>query len=342
MTTTDKKYHSRLEGLEDKVLKIDQRITDANILIKETKIECKAEKAKLQSDIKSVGFELDNTKKKMDAGLEQLRSELMGKLEDQNEVILQQGLELDFWRRYLENDVDKIKVKTSENSNEIRQHSTQIEGIDSKVRANNIVVEGLPEPQQNKDETDKSLLLEVLRKTIPNFQDEWITTLIRLGQERRNKKRPRPLLARLNDQNTREQILKKGAEIDQNDQNDNARRRHSLVKACYKLLLKNEYACSMEGSTITYNKKQYGYDMLNLLPESCTPFMVKTRETTDKSGLCFFSEHTFCSNFCPAKIKDGKQVFTSVEHGNQYLKVKDARYTELAAELLAMTDPFIS
>lgn len=66
----------------------------------------------------------------------------------------------------------------------------------------------------------------------------------------------------------------------------------------------------------------------------------KTRETTDKTGLCFYSEHTFCSNFCPANIKYGKQVFTSVEHGFQYIKVKDAGYNDLAAKMLSMTDPY--
>lgn len=164
--------------------------------------------------------------------------------------------------------MDHLKVKMYENTNQIRQHSTQIKGIDSKVRANNKVVEGLPEPTK-KEENDKSLFLEMVRKPIPNFQESWITTLIRLGQVRKNKKKPKSLLVCLNDPNVREQILREGSDIKENsgnqylrinrDQNDNARRRHSLVKACYKLLLKNKYAASMKGLTITYYKKQYGY-----------------------------------------------------------------------------------
>lgn len=188
-------------------------------------------------------------------------------------------------------------------------------------------------------------------KAVNGYQDDWITKTIRLGQvKKKNSKKPRPLMVCLQDPGKRESILKKSTEIKEKsdnkflrvnrDQNENSKRRHSLVKACYNLLLKNKYPASMRGSVITFNKKQYDYDMLNMLPDSCTPFMVKTRETEDKQGLCFYSEHTFCSNFYPAKIKYKNNVFTSVEHGFQYLKVKDAGYLELANEMLGMTDPY--
>lgn len=124
------------------------------------------------------------------------------------------------------------------------------------------------------------------------------------------------------------------------DQNDNSRRKHQMVKACYKLMLDRKYACSMRGSIISFQGKQYDYDRLSLLPESCTPFYVKTRETTDKEGLCFSSEYVFCSNLAPAKLKYEGVVYHSVEHAFQCTKVKDAGYTELADEIRGIRNPY--
>lgn len=80
----------------------------------------------------------------------------------------------------------------------------------------------------------------------------------------------------------------------------------------------------MKGSTITYEKKQFDYDTHNLLPDPCRPYHVKTRETADGNGLCFSSEHVFCSNFAQSKLKYDSQLYTSVEQAFQISKVKAA------------------
>lgn len=96
----------------------------------------------------------------------------------------------------------------------------------------------------------------------------------------------------------------------------------------------------MKGPVIILNKKQYSYEMLNLLPAACTPEQVKSRRTEDGKGLCFFSEHVYCSNFASAKVRCKGKVYTSVEHAYQIAKVKDAGYSELATEMACMTDPY--
>lgn len=347
LSNIDQKYNARLELLETKVEGIDKKITKTNLDMESNEQSHASVHEKTKGRIHELEEELKQTRKYMDKRFETLRQDFQTTLEEQGEILLQQGLQHDFWKKHSEDEIDALKVKTYGNTNQIKQQGTMIEGIDSKVRASNIIVEGLPEPTK-KEENDKQSLMDVLRKAIPDFQENWITTIIRLGQIR--KKRPRLLLVCLSDPNKREFVLKKAQEMREKsenkflrinrDQNDNSKRRHSLIKSCYNLLLKNKYAALMKGSVITYNKKQYDYDMLNMLPDSCTPFVVKTRETTDKKGLCFSSEHTYCSNFYPSKIKYKSHVFTSVEHGFQYLKVKDAGYLELAAEMTGMTDPY--
>lgn len=205
------------------------------------------------------------------------------------------------------------------------------------------MIEGLAESSLETDLIDD--ICSVINKALPHFKKERLKVATRLGKERKSKKKPRPILVTVDGQHTRDLLLAKAPDIRRGadnkslwinrDQNENAKCKYALVKACYKLLLKNKYPCSMKGSTITYNKRQYTYEMLNLLPESCTPLATRSRCTEDGTGLCFFSEHVYCSNFAPAKIKYKSRVFTSVEHAYQYGKVKAAGYTELAAEMTA-------
>lgn len=96
----------------------------------------------------------------------------------------------------------------------------------------------------------------------------------------------------------------------------------------------------MKGSTISYNNKLYDYDSLNLLSDPCRPFHVKSHVTEDGKGLCFASEHVFCSNFAKAIIRYKNQLYSSVEHAFQVTKVKDAGYLELAEEMLGMINPY--
>lgn len=50
-------------------------------------------------------------------------------------------------------------------------------------------------------------------------------------------------------------------------------------------MVENEYACTMKGSVIMFRGKQYNYERLNLLPDLCTLFAVKTRETEEGALL---------------------------------------------------------
>lgn len=148
----------------------------------------------------------------------------------------------------------------------------------------------------------------------------------------------------------RESILAKAPDIRANvgtkgfwincDQNENSRRKYQLVKACYRLMVENEYSCSMKGSVIVFRGRQYDYEKLNLLPESCTPYSVKSRETEDGTGLCFQSEHVFCSNFALSKIKYDEVVYPTVEHAFQCTRAREAGYAELAEDMRAIRSPY--
>lgn len=99
-------------------------------------------------------------------------------------------------------------------------------------------------------------------------------------------------------------------------------------------MIKNGFPCTMRGSIITYDKKQFGYDNLSLLPD------VKSSDTTDGYGFCYSSEYVYCSNFFPCKVKYEGTVYTSAEQAFQTHKVSTAGSSELAAEMVSMSDPY--
>lgn len=159
-------------------------------------------------------------------------------------------------------------------------------------------------------------------------------------------RKPRTAIVGLATPKWRDLILTNAADIRSNagvkgfwinrDQNDNSKRKHQLVKACYNLLIENGYHCTIKGSIITMRGRQYDYEKLYMLPDLCTPFYVKSRETLDGVGLCFQSEHVFCSNFASSTIKYDGYTYKTVEHAYQCIKARDAGYTELSEDMRAM------
>lgn len=124
------------------------------------------------------------------------------------------------------------------------------------------------------------------------------------------------------------------------DQNDNSRRKRNLVKACFNLLKHNEFECSMKGSTIQLDGKQYGYDKLNLLPDKCRPENAKSRLFDNDLSLAFHSEHVYCSNMFSAMFVYKGQLYTSAEQAYQVTKVSEAGYKKLAADMLGFANPY--
>lgn len=148
----------------------------------------------------------------------------------------------------------------------------------------------------------------------------------------------------------KENILAKAAEIrkqsgNQNlwlnrDKTDGSKRKHRMVKACFKKLVELDNQSTIKGSVITYQQKQYDYEMLNLLPSGCRPEDIKTRETNDKTGLGFQSEYVFLSNMAPAHVKYNRCMYTSVEHAYQTTKMRALGFIQLAQEMQTMTNPY--
>lgn len=354
LTNFEEKYNTRFETIESKIAETGKK---SDLALSEVKrLEQIVREGKKSSNDKMRYIEDDATalKKKMDKELIGVRSELGRSLREHKAALEKQSQELLQWKEQLEQSVDDIKLRLCGNTNQLRQYATLVDSIDNKIRANNIVIEGYPEKADNDGNPLEDSINDIslmIQEVITDFKSTAIKTLARLGvPKNKGNKKPRPLLVCLTDQSTRERILRKAKNIKEKsgnkylrlnrDQSENAKRKHSLVKSCYKLMLKNGFPCTIRGSIITYNKVQYNYDSLNSLPEGCTPHYARSTETSDNAGFCYSSEYVYCSNFFPCKVKYKGELYSSAEHAFQTYKVKIAGYDELAAEMMSMTDPY--
>lgn len=350
----EEKYNAKFESIETKIGEAENKSEFACNEIKRIEQLIRTGKNTSNDKLKYLEEDTSALKKSMNRELAGFRTELSRSIQEHQAALDQQTRELLLWKEQVEQSVDDVKVRSYGNTNQLRQLTTPTDSIDNKVRANNVIIEGHPE-KYNDDGSivDDAVndIASMIRKSITDFKDARIKTLIRLGQpKKKGNKRPRPLLVGFDDQATREGVLRKASDIKDKsdnkylklsrDQNESAKRKHALVKSCYKLMIKNDFPCSMRGSIITYDRKQYGYDNLSLLPEGCTPHDVKSCVTDDGYGFCYSSEHVYCSNFFPCKVKYEGTVYTSAEHAFQTHKVETAGYTELAAEMLSMSDPY--
>lgn len=340
-------FQKEIDDVKDRMRTVESKVKIACGDISRLEHESRSERTNLTSKLQRVEGDTEKALKQVNTQLSCLRKEMETSAEEFQRQHRDQELKFENYKREMEEEMDKLKIRAYGNSCDLRQHATQIESLDVQVRAQNVIIDGLPEKP---DAESKSELLEIIHKTLPQFKENSIRQIRRLGKVRGKKKKPRPILVSLNDQNSRDTLISKAADIKKGtdnaqfwinrDQSDSAKRRHGLVKACFKLMQANKLPCSMKGSAISYNNKLYDYDSLNLLPDPCRPYHVKSRETTDGKGLCFALEHVFCSNFSSARVRYKGQLYTSVEHAYQTIKVKDAGYIELASEMLGMINPY--
>lgn len=76
--------------------------------------------------------------------------------------------------------IDELKMATSGNSSELRQLTDQMENLDNKSRKKSIVVDGLPE--KDNDVEAKDTLVGFIQKVIPDFLSEHINVFYRVGK----------------------------------------------------------------------------------------------------------------------------------------------------------------
>lgn len=352
----------KLQKIEEAHRGLDMKVDESSKEIKRIEQMQRAEKTGTKSKIRSLEQEISADREKYQNDIESLRAEIKGMAEANNQLIKEYESTLQGYRdemaeckkqnKDLEMDVqlsiDELKMTAFKNKEDIRQNTLQLDGLENRSRSSNLVIEGLPEDDDKK--TLKEQVGDIFRLVFQDFKDQKIKSAYRIGKARGKKKKPRLAIIVMENSAEKETILAKAAEIKNKsgnqslwlnqDQTDSNKRKHRLVRACYKKLVENDHQCSIKGSLITYQQKQYDYEMLSLLPQGCKPEDIKTRETNDGKGLAFQSDHVYLSNMAPARFRYNKCLYTSAEHAFQTTRVRALGFIQLAQEMQLMCNPY--
>lgn len=221
----------------------------------------------------------------------------------------------------------------------------KIDQVDTKTRKNNIIIDGVPETN---NEVTETTVLGIINKADCNIQPADINAVYRFGTAKG--KKPRSIMITLNTAKTKDLILKNIKEIKKKngnkhlwfnkDQADSIRRKFSLLKRCHALCRQNKHNATLKGDTIHLNGKIYKYNDLSLLPEKCRPEDTKTTTSEDGLSIGYHSELVYLSNFYPCCLHYEGNAYVSAEQAFQHVKAKDAGYPRLASDIMETDNPY--
>lgn len=219
--------------------------------------------------------------------------------------------------------------------------------LTSEVRQRklNLVFEGI---EEKSNANPNQLIIDLLQKSgdLPNYSE--INIVYRLGKITPGSNRP--ILVTFHSQQTRENILKRASKIKQNsgittlwinrDLPDLTRHQTANTRRCYNLMRSNKLECSVQGTSITYQKKVYHYKDLNKLPQGSRLEDTRLVTCSNDTGLCFSGDLCYISNFYPSPLTYKKKDFVSAEQAFQWAKATNNGDTAAASDILAKEDPF--
>lgn len=250
-------FRSEIQCVKDEVHNVNLKLETAMDEIKSLESDSRSYKQSLEVDIKSVKNDTTKSLNLMNDQLVALSRELNQTVEQGEKRAQDQERKIEELKKGFEEELDRVKIRAYGNSNELRQHSSQIETLDSQARSQNIIIDGMPEKSE---EETKSDLAGIIAKSLPDFTASSLKSVRRLGKNVKRKK-VRPILVGLADAGARERILAKAADIRKGadnaqfwinrDQSASGKRKYGLIKACFKLMQANNYECTMKGSIIS-------------------------------------------------------------------------------------------
>lgn len=194
-------FHKEINDVREFVKTVDQKVDNEIGKINRMEQDSKTVNTMTMERIKSLESNVSEASKKTNSMVSTVSNNLRMTAEQIDKRLHTQDQRLDNFINRMEDELDKIKVRSYGNSSELRLHSSQIESLDTQVRSQNIVVDGLAEKS---DAETKEDLVKIVSKTIANFNGSKIKAIRRLGKLAKKRKRPRQVLVILADAGVRE------------------------------------------------------------------------------------------------------------------------------------------
>ena len=227
---------------------------------------------------------------------------------------------------------------------ELKQKLSEIEG---QLVENCVIMSGIKEQKWEEAEPRRVLINNELLAIAPgstneeklnHVQDLHIVRTERVG--RYNPAKNRPISIKFGRQRDVDWLLssrkdlKKGIYVEKqySEEAEYQRKRLRPILSAARRLEEYRGKCTMDGTAVKINGKQYTWNNLHELPENLSPHVVSSRQNADYYG--FFGEMNPLSNFHPAPFyHNGVQYETS----EQYIQARKAEFSgdeEIKSEIL--------
>ena len=217
--------------------------------------------------------------------------------------------------------------------------------LETHSRKNNLVLEGVPEEQNETNEKSQKLVKDIIKDTLEIDEDLDLATVHRFGSENPEGK-PRPIVVAFQHPRDRRSVWKKKTKLkntnyilQENFSKDVIEARKVLFPILKRARLLDDYKDNVyiRMDKLICNGKEYGVEDIDQLPSDLHPEKIFTRS---KSGiLAFYGKGTALSNFKPCSFMCRGIKFNSTEQCYCYNKALSAGKPKLARRVLLCEHP---
>lgn len=220
-----------------------------------------------------------------------------------------------------------------------RAKNTLVDTLDLKLRANNLIIDGMAESPQ---EDTLFLINQFLSRFVPRFDGRNLITAHRIGKFLPDRP-PRRIFISLTPGPARQQILTCAGAIAKaglpgsrvyinEDVPEGAKRRKADAYKYVEYLKEKGVKAVQKGENVLIDDRLYKFDELRNMPDG---FTLKDSRTIKKNGVVAFqSSHSPLSNLYLSPIKRNGITYASAEHAFQHAKAVTCKDQALARSIL--------
>ena len=240
--------------------------------------------------------------------------------------------------RTLRNRITQLELEEKRNETQMKSLEDRLDRVDTNMRRKNLVLEGIEETENGKDNF-QSLLFQLFRQIGIERQVD------RVGPY--NNSRCRPIIISFIKQSDREEVYSKRTQMKKTadfhdvwlnkDLGQNSRRVNAIVRMVAKEAHRQGIESKPAKYSITINDKKYDDKNFEELP---TPLSLHELKTV-KIGkmIAYQSEHSKFSNFYPCEFRVGTHKYISVEQAYHHIRARSHNKFVIALRILLCRIP---
>ena len=245
--------------------------------------------------------------------------------------------------RTLRNRITQMELEEKRNETQLKTLEDRIDRIDTSTRRKNLVLEGIEETNNGKDNF-QPLIFQLVKQVGIDRQVDY-DTCHRVGPFKENK--CRPIIVSFIRQSDRDEVYAKRAQMKKTadfhdvwlneDLGPNSRRVNAIVRLVAKEAHKQGIDNRPTKYSIRINDKKYDEKNFDELPEPLSLHELKSVKIG--KTIAYQSEHSKFSNFYPREFKVGTHKYLSVEQAYHHIRARSHQKYVVALKILLCRIP---